>query len=477
MNKKFASFLGWLDRKRIAVVGIGISNRPLIEILASRGLDLTIFDALGEEFDQVLKLKADYANKGFDLSWELGPSYLEKLKGFDLIFRTPSLMPYREEIIQEKARGALVTSEMEVFLACCPGQTFGITGSDGKSTTTSLTYAMLKAQGYESYIGGNIGRPLLSELDQMTEEAKVVVELSSFQLVDMTLSPNVSILTNVTPNHLNVHKDLSDYINAKKQIYRHQKLGDRLVLNGLCPEFAADRFDVKSDIVWFNCRYPGCQQLTFIEKGDQLGLKHRNSETFEPICPTSDLHLMGNFNRQNVLAAMAATYGLVDPAKMAQAVANFKGLEHRLEFVREVAGVKYYNSSIDSSPERSKHSIAAFSEAGRKLVLIMGGQDKHCDYRGLGEVIAGASNKLVLCGANADLIAESVKQEASQVGKDPRQMTIVTCQNYPEAVEAARGLAEAGEDVLLSPAGTSFDQFANFMERGQVFKNLVNRLS
>ncbi len=476
MNKKFAEFLSWMDQKNIAVVGMGISNRPLIEILAKRGLKLTVFDALTEDAEPVRILKAEYAKSGYDINWQLGPDYLEKLKGFDLIFRTPSLMPYREQIIREKERGALVTSEMEVFLHCCPGQTFGITGSDGKSTTTSLTYSMLKAQGFETYIGGNIGRPLLSDLDQMTADAKVVVELSSFQLVDMTLSPNVSILTNVTPNHLNIHKDLADYVTAKKQIYRHQKLGDRLILNGLCPEFAADRFEVKSEITWFNDRYPGCRQMVFVEKAGQLGFRARNSEVFEPVCPTSDLHIMGNFNRQNVLAAMAATHDFVETTNMAKAVASFKGLEHRLEFVREIAGVKYYNSSIDSSPERSKHSIAAFSEAGKNLVLIMGGKDKNCDYSGLGKIIAGATDRLILCGANADLITNAVRLEAGQAGKTLAQIQIVTCHDYPEAVAVAQSLAGVGDSVLLSPAGTSFDQFSNFMERGQVFKHLVNQL-
>lgn len=476
MKKTYSYFKNWLKNKKVAVVGLGISNQPLLKILADLNLDLAAFDRMDPGSKTALRLKQIYANAGQEIAWHMGVDYLDYLTGFDVIFRTPIMMPYEQHLLAEKSRGALVTSEMEVFLKYCPGKVFAVTGSDGKSTTTSLIYSLLREQGYDVYVGGNIGRPLLSDIEKMTSDSKVVIELSSFQLIDLQVSPDVAVLTNVTPNHLDIHQSYAEYVNAKKQIYRHQSNLDRIVLNGNFKEFAEDWPTLKGEIVWFNQRYETCRHSLFKRQNGTLGYLEKNSEHFIPLISEDELHLLGEFNLENCLAAIGAVKDDVDLPHIKQAIRDFKGLEHRLEFVREVEQVKYYNSSIDSSPERSKNTISTFINSATPTVLIMGGKDKNSDYVGLGKIIAAATDKLILCGANADLIEQQIKTEAHVVGKTYKAIDIYHCLDYEEAVAKAYRIARPGEVVLLSPAGTSFDKFSNFEERGELFKKLVGNL-
>ncbi len=476
MKLTFEEYLNTLKDKRVAVIGIGISNEPLLEILLSHQINVTAFDKLPENSERAVSLKKKFADLHYDIHWNLGSHYLEHLKDFDLIFRTPGMMPYEDHLLKEKEKGAQITSEIDLFMEFCPAKIYGITGSDGKSTTTSMVYAMLKAQGYEVFLGGNIGNPLLAQLPSIKASDRVVLELSSFQLIDLHTSPAVSVVTNVSPNHLNVHQNYQEYIEAKKQIYRHQGISDRVVLNGYCDYFAKDWSSIKSDIFWFNQRFKDCRHKVFIHKNHQLGYCERNSDLFIPICDEQDLHIFGSFNIQNALAAMAAVTGEVSDRAMQEAIESFRGLEHRIEFVREIDGVNYYNSSIDSSPERSKHSISAFIERQLPVVLIMGGKDKNCDYQGLGKYIAAAGSSVILCGENAALIERQIKEEAHMVGKSFKEMQIIHCADYAEAVYQAKLISRPGDSVLLSPAGTSFDHFNNFMERGKKFKEIVLNL-
>ncbi|HHT25238.1 MAG TPA: UDP-N-acetylmuramoyl-L-alanine--D-glutamate ligase [Clostridiaceae bacterium] len=476
MERKYADFKNWLKDKKIAVIGLGISNQPLLRLLAEQKLNISAFDKMPADSDIAVNLKNEFQNLGYEIKWYLGDDYLDYLIGFDLIFRTPIMMPYNKYLLAEKARGAIITSEMEVFLQYCPGKTFAVTGSDGKSTTTSLIYRMLKQQTDDVYVGGNIGRPLLADLEQMTGYSKVVLELSSFQLIDLQVSPNVAVLTNVTPNHLDVHQNYDEYIEAKKQLYRHQSNQDKIILNGNFPEFAVDWSKLKGELIWFNQRYECCTHQVYQRQNGQLGYCARGSDEFVALLNESDLHLMGDFNLENCLSAMAAVQDDVSLDNIRIAVQNFKGLEHRLEFIREIDQVKFYNSSIDSSPERSKHTLSAFIKQGIPTVLIMGGKDKNSDYRGLGKIVAAATDKLILCGANADLIEKQVRQEAHQIGKSVSSMQIIHCDDYEDALERACRIAMPGESIILSPAGTSFDRFKNFEERGNYFKNLVNGL-
>ena len=476
MKRKYADFKKWLKNKKIAVIGLGISNQPLLKLLAEQNLNISAFDRMPGDSDLAVQLKEEYKTSDYAIKWYLGEDYLEYLYGFDLIFRTPIMMPYNKYLLAEKARGAIITSEMEVFLEYCPGKIFAVTGSDGKSTTTSLIYAMLKQQTDDVYIGGNIGRPLLADLEQMTEHSKAVLELSSFQLIDLQISPDVAVITNVTPNHLDVHQDYAEYVKAKKQIYRHQSNRDKVILNGKFSDFAADWSNLKGEIIWFNQRYEECTHQVFQRLNGQLGFCPRGSNEFATLINENDLHLMGDFNLENCLAAMAAVQDDVSLDNIKIAIQNFHGLEHRLEFIREIDQVKFYNSSIDNSPERSKHTLSAFIDQGIPTVLIMGGKDKNSDYRGLGRIIAAATDKLILCGANSELIEKQVRKEAHLIGKSVSLMQIIHCNNYEDALEKACRLAMPGESVILSPAGTSFDRFKNFEERGRYFKKLVNNL-
>lgn len=476
MNNKLQSYLNSLQNKKIAVVGLGISNQPLLEILTSANLKVGAFDKMSADSEKAKKLKNKFAAAGDQIEFVLGDHYLDQLRNYDVIFRTPAFMPWHPVLLDEKSRGALITSEMELFFACCPAKIFAVTGSDGKSTTTSIIYAMLREQGYKTFIGGNIGQPLLAQLAEIDEQSMVVLELSSFQLIDLAYSPHVAVLTNVSPNHLNVHRDFSEYVNAKKQIYLHQKAEDKVVINGNSPEFAQDWLRIKSRVNWFGKRYDHCRQQVFLRSHDLLGYMEDDQDTFLPICNIADIHLPGTFNYQNILAAMAAVKDYVSLPGMQKAISEFRGLEHRIEFVREINRVKFYNSSIDSSPERSKHSISAFIERNIPLVLIMGGRDKNCNYTNLGKIVASASNKVILCGENEQLIEQQIKKEAHLVGRSYKEMQIVHCPDLEQAVLKAKLLADPGEAVLLSPAGTSFDQFDNFMQRGEMFKKIVNAL-
>ena len=476
MKRSYSDFVNWLKNKRIAVIGLGISNQPLLRLLVEHDLNISAFDRMSADSEVAIKLKAEYQEHGYEINWFLGDDYLDYLNGFDLVFRTPILMPYNKYLLAEKARGAIITSEMEIFLEYCPGKTFAVTGSDGKSTTTSLIYQMLKQQTDDVYVGGNIGRPLLADLEQMTEHSKVVLELSSFQLIDLQVSPNVAVLTNATPNHLDIHQDYAEYIEAKKQLYRHQSNQDKVVLNGKFSEFAADWPCLKGKIIWFNQRYKDCKHQVYQRYNNQLGYCTTGSDQFVALLDEADLNLMGDYNLENCLAAIAAVQDDVSLDNIKIAVRNFKGLEHRLEFIREIDRVKFYNSSIDSSPERSKHTLSAFIEQGIPTVLIMGGKDKNSDYCGLGKIVAAATDKLILCGDNAELIENQVKREAHQIGKSASSMQIIHCDNYEDAIEKACRLASPGESIILSPAGTSFDRFKNFEERGNYFKKLVNGL-
>lgn len=477
MKRSFAKYIEWLKTKKVAVIGLGISNQPLLKLLAEKGVtDLTAFDRMDPKSQSAVQIKAEFAEAGYNVTWHLGAKYLEHLQGFDVIFRTPILMPYTEYLVAEKARGAIITSEMEVFLEFCPAKTFAVTGSDGKSTTTSLIYAMLKQQTDEVYVGGNIGRPLLTDLELMTEQSKVVLELSSFQLIDLQVSPNVAVLTNVTPNHLDIHQDFSEYISAKKHIYQHQTNLDKIIINGNFSEFAEDWPKLKGEIVWFNQRYDNCEHLLYARQNGYLGYFAKNSDTFNPLIAESNLHLLGEYNLENCLAAIAAVKDDVTSFNIEKSVREFEGLAHRLEFVRELDQVRYYNSSIDSSPERSKHTIDTFIQNGTPTVLIMGGKDKNSDYRGLGRIVAAATDKLILCGENAGLIEEQVKKEAHMIGKSFSSIDVFHCDNYQEAVKRAYLIARPGEAVVLSPSGTSFDSFNNFEERGNLFKDLVSQL-
>ena len=455
-------YLSSLAGKRVAVVGAGISNRPLIALLVQADVDLTVCDrttaeALGDFY-------TEYAKQ--DVTFRLGEGYLDDLSA-DIIFRTPGMHPGQPALRAAAERGAVVTSEMEVFFSLCPCRIFAITGSDGKTTTTTLTAELLKAAGYTIWLGGNIGRPLLSDVDRMAPGDAVVLELSSFQLHSMTCSPEVALITNISPNHLDVHPDYQDYIDAKKQVFVNQGPDSRLVLNLDNDVTAACASEAHGEVLWFSRRQ--AVDNGFFLRPDGMICGSEKGELTE-ILPASELLIPGVHNIENMMAAFAAVRGFVDPAVMRSVARSFTGVAHRLEKIRVLRGVTYINDSIASSPNRTIAGLNCFAE---KVILIAGGKDKGITYDAIGPAITAHVKKLYLTGMTADVIREAVLKAPDYV---PGRPEIFMIDGFDEAIRAAAKDAREGDVVLLSPASTSFDRFKNFEERGNRFRSVVEAL-
>ncbi len=473
MENRLAVFKSMLKDKKVAVLGIGISNRPLIRYIAQLGAQITAFDILGPDDPVLSRTRESFAAEGISLNWSVGQDYLKGLVGFDIIFRTPKMRWDLPELLAERERGAVITSEMEVFMELCPARMFGITGSDGKTTTTTLISLILKQAGYTVHLGGNIGTPLLDRIDTIRPEDMVVLELSSFQLMSMRKSTDVSVITNITPNHLDVHKDFQEYIDAKKNIYLYQPFFGELILNASNYVTRSMGPEARGTVRYFS-RKDQTIETGAVVIGDMLTWRDRGEET--PIVRAGEIVIPGKHNIENYLAAIAATMPYVQPQAIRAVATTFGGVEHRLELVRELDQVRYYNSSIDTSPTRTKAALRALAERQEKVVLIAGGKDKKSDYTGLGEAIVSVARKIILCGENAGLIEENLRRECSFGGARWEDLTVIHCDEYRDAVWKAREIAQPGEIVVLSPAGTSYDKFRHFEERGNLFKDLVRQL-
>ena len=452
MNTAFVDYFTSLKDKKIAVLGLGVSNRPLVRLLLEFGCDVVGCDRTPrEKMDkEVLDLEA----MGCKLS--LGDTYLDGVEA-DVLFRTPGMHPGHPAIEALRSRGAKVTSEMEVFFEVCPCTLLAVTGSDGKTTTTTLVSEMLKASGKTVWLGGNIGTPLLPLVRQMQETDYAVVELSSFQLMDMTRSPHRALITNLAPNHLDVHKDMEEYVDAKKNIFRFQDENGLLVLN-------ADNAITASFLGNGTTKFFARLGNGYVDLRD--GVICRGGE---PVLETKDILLPGVHNVENYMAAIAMVEGLVEDDIIRQVAKNFGGVEHRIELVRMKDGVRYYNDSIASSPSRTIAGLRSFQE---KVILIAGGYDKHIPYDVLGPEICAHVKQVFLCGATAPQIRAAVEGCEDFNG----QVELVDCGKFENAVKAAAQAAKEGDVVLMSPASASFDEFKNFMVRGEFFKKLVKEL-
>ncbi len=453
MHFAFDTYFTSLQGKQIAVLGLGVSNRPLVRLLLEYGCDVVGCDRTErEKLDgEVLELEA----AGCRLS--LGEHYLEDVEA-DLLFRTPGMHPAHPAIEALRSRGAEVTSEMEVFFEVCPCQLIAVTGSDGKTTTTTLVSEMLKAAGKTVWLGGNIGTPLLPLVRQMQPEDFAVVELSSFQLMDMKRSPRRALITNLAPNHLDVHKDMEEYVQAKTNIFRFQDETSLLVLNA-------------DNAITAAFRGPG--ETRFFSRQGKGHVELRNGVIYrgeEAVLNTADILLPGVHNVENYMAAIALVEGLVDDETIRTVAKTFGGVEHRIELVRIKDGVKFYNDSIASSPSRTIAGLRSFQE---KVILIAGGYDKHIPYDVLGPEICTHVKKLFLGGATGPLIRTAVENCPEY---DPTALEIVDCGSFEPAVRAAAAAAKAGDIVLMSPASAAFDQFKNFMVRGEAYKKIVKEL-
>ena len=448
-----------LRHKTVAVIGVGVSNTPLLELLLAEGIRVTACDKrsreqMGEQAEHLEQL-------GCEL--HLGADYLKDLDA-DVIFRTPGLRPDVPEIAACVDRGAVLTSEMEVFFEVCPCTIIAVTGSDGKTTTTTIIAELLKAAGKRVWVGGNIGHPLLCEADGMLATDYAVLELSSFQLMTMKHSPHIAVVTNLAPNHLDVHRDMAEYVAAKENIFRHQSGEDVAVFN-------ADN-DITAEQ---SHRAPGRARL-FSRQGEVAdGVFLRGEDIVcrsggheRVVMTTGDIKIPGVHNVENYMAAIAAVDGLVPDEVIRRLAREFGGVEHRIELVRTYRGVRYYNDSIASSPSRTIAGLRSFHE---KVILIAGGYDKHIPFDVLGPEIVEHVKLLVLCGATADKIRAAVE---TAPGYEPGKPEIRDVTPFTAAVEAARDRAQPGDVVTLSPACAAFDQFKNFAERGKFFKSIVN---
>ncbi len=462
---KFEEYLASLQNKTVAVIGIGVSNRPLIELLLSRGVAVTACDkkdrtalgALAEELEE----------KGCRL--RLGPDYLRDLTE-DVIFRTPGMRPDLPELTAAVNRGSKLTSEMEVFFEVCPCPILAVTGSDGKTTTTTILAELLRAAGKTVHLGGNIGHPLLAETGSMTAEDLAVLELSSFQLMTMSWSPHIAVVTNLAPNHLDMHKDYAEYISAKENIFTHQSASDIVVFNADNEVTRSFIGRQRGELRTFS-RRETVERGTYLapdDAGEGQAIWMSNENGRRQVLPLAEIKLPGIHNVENYMAAIAAVDRLVPDKIIRDFAKNFGGVEHRIELVRELDGVRYYNDSIASSPSRTIAGLNAFPE---KVILIAGGKDKGISYGSLGPVVNEHVKLLILCGATAGVIRASVEQAENYGG-----LEIADVEDYHQAVSLARGRAKEGDVIILSPASTSFDRFANFMERGRVFKEIVNSL-
>jgi len=455
------AYLQSIQDKTVAVIGIGVSNTPLIELLLQAGIQVTACDKKqrSEFADLADRLEA----KGAVL--QLGEDYLEGLTQ-DIIFRTPGMRPDVPQLLQAKERGSIITSEMEVFFDVCPCFTIAVTGSDGKTTTTTLISELLKKAGKTVYLGGNIGNPLLCQAGEMEKDAVAVLELSSFQLMTMQQSPDIAVITNLAPNHLDVHKDMAEYVDAKKNIYLHQNGEGILVLNRDNELTCSLQPEAKGSLRLFS-RQEKVENGVF-QRGEEIILCRGGKE--ELLMTVSDIRIPGVHNVENYMAAIAAVCDLVDREEVQAVARSFGGVAHRIELVREKDGVRYYNDSIASSPSRTMAGLRAFEE---KVILIAGGKDKGISYDELGPEIVRYVKALYLTGPTAEKIRAAVENCPDY---DAAALPICQMEDFKQTVLAASAAAKPGDVVILSPASTSFDRFKNFVERGNTFKEIISQL-
>ena len=451
--------------KKVAFIGAGVSHKRCIEQFVELGAQVTLCDQ-----KKSLEDFGAYADtlRRLHVRLSLGEHYTDGFAGQDIIMRTPGYEYYKPELQAALQAGTKVTSEVELFFELCPCEIVAVTGSDGKTTTTTLISKMFEAAGRKVFLGGNIGAALLPQLADVTPEAVAVVELSSFQLISMRVSPKVAVVTNVTPNHLDHHKDMQEYIDAKRNILLWQVPPCRAVLGFENEISRGMQKDCKGEQVWFT-RLHDTDKGAFLRESDDT-LCYAENGVVTPILPRAEVKLRGLHNVENLLAAIAAVWGRVPVEAMRQVGSTFTGVEHRIEPVRTLDGVTYYNDSIASSPTRTIAGLRSFNQ---KIILIAGGYDKKIPYEPLAPEILAHVKTLVLMGATGPRIEAAVR---ACPGFDESTLTILHADSMQHAVELARGAAQPGDVVSLSPASASFDLYPNFEVRGRDYKNIVNNL-
>ena len=452
-----------IKNARCAVLGFGVSNIPLVELLVACGNEITVHDK--NDFDKLNPRAIDFENQG--VKFVTGDGYLDEIDA-DIIFRSPGIRSDYDGILKAVENGAELTSEMELFLELTPAYVLGVTGSDGKTTTTTISYKLLEKE-YENterkiYVGGNIGTPLLSKVGEMTKDDICVLELSSFQLFTMKKSPSRAAITNLSPNHLDWHRGMDEYVDAKTNIYKFG--ATQLTLNGNNELSKKLLLDDKIKLSLFSAGYSNenideSKSVMFIDNGY---ICRKDGDEISKILDIGSILIPGKHNVENYMTAISLTWGLVSKPTIEYIAKTFGGVEHRLEFVRELDGVKYYNSSIDSSPSRTAAALSALSQ---KPIVICGGYDKQIPFEPLADALNERAKAVILTGATAEKINDTLKNSSSQID-------IYFEKDFERAINLAKDIAKNNDIILLSPACASFDSFKNFMERGNKFKEIVN---
>ena len=462
-NAKLKEFNEYIRFRKVGIIGLGVSNLPLLDYMFEKKARVTVFDERQRE--ELNKEALEKINKyGFELI--IGKDCLKYLKNFDIVFRSPSCLPTKPELVEEENRGAIITTEIEMLMKMCPCKMIGVTGRNKKTTTTSLINSILQKAGYKTFLGGNIGTPLFTKLPEIKPEDVLVLELSSFQLMRMEVSPDIAVITNITPNHLNIHKDYNEYIEAKKNIFKYQNESGITVLNYDNEITRNCAKEVPGKVIFFS----GKEKLDNGYIVDNGIIKQCEDRVRKHVLDTKEVVLRGEHNYENIATAIAATNTLVDIEDAIEAVKEFKPVEHRLELIREIDGVKWYNDSVSSSPTRTIAGLHSFDE---DIVLIAGGYDKNLDYTPIAKPIVEKVKTLILLGQTSGKIFDAVKKELEIQQKN---LDIYMCDSLEETVNIAKKYAKSSQIVLFSPASASFDMFKNFADRGEKFKKLVNEL-
>lgn len=464
-NGKLIEFNTYLKGHSVALVGLGVSNIPLIDYLHDVGAIVTVFDIKPIEYidrsiiEKIIK---------YGMEYYFGPDYLDELDEFDVIFRSPTVFPTQPDIMREARRGAIVTTEVEMFIELCPCKVIGVTGSDGKTTTASLIYEILKQSGYNVYLGGNMGAPLFSKIYDIKPDDIVVLELSSYQLMDMKISPNISIITNLSSFSNKLHSSYEEYIQATKKIFENQTSEDTVILNYDCEVSKDLAIDAPGKVIFYssNNKIPN----GYLVDGDII--KTCENGLRKHLMDTKKMILKGTHNFENATAAYIATKDFVDTDNQIKIINNFEGVPHRLEIAKELPNrIIWYNDSASEYPNRTIAALNSFP--GRNIILIAGGHDKKLDYTELGKEIVKHCNGAVLLSQTSDKIAKSIEKSLVGAKKD---FELNRCTTLYEAVNIAKRMSKTGDIILFSPASSSLDSFKNYVERGEIFKGLVKEI-
>lgn len=451
------------ENQRVTIFGLGREGTALARFLVQHGAKVTVTDikeaeALRDPIDEL---------RGFPVHYMLGGHPKESLEA-DAIFVSPGVPQELPILAEARRRGIPLSSETALFFELCRAPIIGITGSSGKTTTTSLVGEIMEAEGYRTFVGGNIGSPLINLVEQIEPSDKVVMELSSFQLEVLHRSPHIAAVLNLSPNHLDRHASLEDYLSAKANIVRFQSHHDYAILNADQPLTRELMSTCSGRVVPFS-REQELDEGAFLTEG-RISLRWGGRES--EVCHVSDVRLLGQHNLENVLAACAvAIVAGAGTDAMRRAVTSFTGVEHRLELVEEIAGVRYYDDSIATSPDRAMAALNSFAEP---IVLLAGGREKHLPLEELARLIVRKAKSLILFGESALLLKEAVVEAQREEGG--QTIPIYRSSSLADAVQTAARMAKAGDIVLLSPACTSFDMYRDFAARGEHFKTLVREL-